>query len=217
MSDHNSSAKAILYALVANFGIAVAKLVAAMYTGSGSMLAEAIHSFSDCANQILLFIGLRQSKKPPSREHPMGYGKVTYFWSFVVALLLFTMGGVFSIYEGWHKLHDPEPVSKLWVALMVLGLSILLEGGSLAGCLKEIAPPAWRQIVRVLAQEHAQRRTGRGSGRGCGSAGRHNQGMTWIAPAPLADEDGPLVGDERAMLEAFLSWHEGRCSTSARI
>lgn len=139
MADHASSTKAILYALVANFGIAVSKLVAALYTGSGSMLAEAIHSFSDCANQVLLFIGIKQSKKPASREHPMGYGKVTYFWSFVVALLLFTMGGIFSIYEGWHKLHNPEPVSKLWVALTVLGVSILLEAGSLAGCLKEIA------------------------------------------------------------------------------
>ncbi|MBK5254740.1 MAG: cation transporter [Vicinamibacteria bacterium] len=139
MSDHNSSSKAILYALVANFGIAVSKLLAALYTASGSMLAEAIHSFSDCANQILLFIGLKQSKRPPTREHPLGFGKVTYFWSFVVALLLFTMGGLFSIYEGWHKLHEPEPVSQLWVALTVLGVSILLEAGSLAGCLKEIA------------------------------------------------------------------------------
>ena len=139
MSDHSASNKAILYALVANFGIAVSKLVAAMYTGSGSMLAEAIHSFSDCANQILLFIGISQSKRPPTREYPLGHGKVTYFWSFVVALMLFSMGGLFSIYEGWHKLHEPEPVSKLWVALTVLAVSILLEAGSLAGCLKEIA------------------------------------------------------------------------------
>ena len=138
MSDHSSS-KAILYALLANAGIAIAKLLAFLYTGSGSMLAESIHSFSDCANQVLLFIGIKQSKRPPSREHPLGFGKVTYFWSFVVALLLFTMGGLFSIYEGWHKLHEPEPVSKLWVALTVLGVSILLEAGSLAGCLKEIA------------------------------------------------------------------------------
>lgn len=139
MSEHASSSRAILYALLANFGIAVSKLLAALYTASGSMLAEAIHSFSDCANQILLFIGLRQSKRPPTREHPLGFGKVTYFWSFVVALLLFSLGGLFSIYEGWHKLHQPEPVSKLWVALAVLLVSILLEGGSLAGCLKEIA------------------------------------------------------------------------------
>ncbi len=139
MADHSSSTKAILYALIANFGIAVAKLLAAIHTASGSMLAEAIHSFSDCANQVLLFIGIEQAKRAPNREHPLGYGKVTYFWSFVVALLLFTMGGLFSIYEGWHKLHEPEPVSKLWVALTVLGVSILLEGGSLAGCLKEVA------------------------------------------------------------------------------
>jgi cation diffusion facilitator family transporter len=139
MSDHGSSNKAILYALVANLGIAVSKLAAAIYTASGSMLAEAIHSFSDCANQVLLFIGLSQSKRPATREYPLGFGKVTYFWSFVVAILLFTLGGLFSIYEGWHKLHEPEPVSKLWVALTVLAVSILLEAGSLAGCLKEIA------------------------------------------------------------------------------
>jgi cation diffusion facilitator family transporter len=139
MSDHTSSNKAILYALIANFGIAVSKLAAAIYTASGSMLAEAIHSFSDCANQVLLFVGIHQSKRPASREYPLGYGKVTYFWSFVVALLLFSLGGLFSIYEGWHKLHHPEPVSRLWVALSVLAVSILLEAGSLAGCLKEIA------------------------------------------------------------------------------
>ena len=138
MSDHGSSNNAILYALVANFGIAVSKLAAALYTGSGSMLAEAIHSFADCANQVLLFVGIRQSKRPASREYPLGYGKVTYFWSFVVALLLFSLGGLFSIYEGWHKFHDTEPVTGLGVALTVLAVSILLESGSLAGCLKEI-------------------------------------------------------------------------------
>jgi len=139
MSDHGSSNKAILYALIANFGIAVSKLLAAFYTASGSMLAEAIHSFSDCANQILLFIGISQSKRPATREYPLGFGKVTYFWSFVVAILLFSGGGLFSIYEGWHKLHEPEPVSKPWVALSVLASSFLLEAGSLAGCLREIA------------------------------------------------------------------------------
>ena len=104
MSDHGSSAKAIFYAFIANLGIALAKLGAALYTHSGSMLAESIHSFADCGNQVLLFIGLRQAQKPPDAKHPLGYGKVTYFWSFVVALLLFSMGGLFSIYEGWHKL-----------------------------------------------------------------------------------------------------------------
>ena len=139
MSDHGSSAKAILYAFVANLGIALAKLGAAIYTHSGSMLAESIHSFADCGNQVLLFVGLRQAQKPPDAKHPLGYGKVTYFWSFVVALLLFSMGGLFSIYEGWHKLDAHEELNKPWVALGVLGVSIGLEYFSLMGCLREIA------------------------------------------------------------------------------
>lgn len=139
MSDHGSSAKAILYAFVANLGIALAKLGAAIYTHSGSMLAESIHSFADCGNQVLLFVGLRQARKPPDAKHPLGYGKVTYFWSFVVALLLFSMGGLFSIYEGWHKLDAHEQLNKPWVALGVLGVSIGLEYFSLMGCLHEIA------------------------------------------------------------------------------
>ncbi len=139
MSDHGSSAKAILYAFVANLGIALAKLGASFYTHSGSMLAEAIHSFADCGNQVLLFIGLKQSQKPPDARHPLGYGKVSYFWSFIVALLLFSMGGLFSIYEGWHKLHEPEVLNKPWVALVVLAVSVALEFGSLMGCLREIA------------------------------------------------------------------------------
>ena len=138
MSDHGSSLKAISYAFFANLGIALAKLGAALYTHSGSMLAEAIHSFADCGNQVLLFIGLKQAQKPPDAKHPLGYGRVTYFWSFVVALLLFSMGGLFSINEGWHKLHGGEPLNKAWVALLVLGVSVFLEFGSLIGCLREI-------------------------------------------------------------------------------
>jgi cation diffusion facilitator family transporter len=138
-SDQGSSAKAILYAFLANFGIAITKTGAAIYTNSGSMLAEAIHSFADCANQVLLYIGLKQADDPPTPQHPLGYGKVTYFWSFVVGLLLFSVGGLFSIYEGWHKLHEPEPLNKAWIALSVLAVSIVLESGSLLGCLKEIA------------------------------------------------------------------------------
>ncbi len=138
-SNEGSSAKAILYAFLANFGIAITKTGAAIYTNSGSMLAEAIHSYADCANQVLLYVGLKQSDNPPTAAHPLGFGKVTYFWSFVVALLLFSVGGLFSIYEGWHKLHNPEPLNKAWVALTVLAISIVLESGSLLGCLKEIA------------------------------------------------------------------------------
>jgi cation diffusion facilitator family transporter len=137
--NHGSSAKAILYAFSANLGIALTKSGAAAYTNSGSMLAEAIHSYADCVNQLLLFLGLKQADKPATRDHPLGYGKVTYFWSFVVALLLFSMGGLFSIYEGWHKLHVPEALHEVWVALTVLAIAIVLESGSLVGALREIA------------------------------------------------------------------------------
>jgi len=137
-SSHSSTARAILYAFIANFGIAIAKSWAAWLTGSGSMLAEAIHSYADTGNQVLLYLGLKQSQRPPDAEHPLGYGKLSYFWSFIVAILLFTMGGLFSIYEGVHKLNHPEPLSQIWIAIVVLVLAIFLEGGSLIGCLREI-------------------------------------------------------------------------------
>ena len=133
-----SSARAILYAFVANLGIAIAKTWAAIYTGSGAILAEAIHSYADTGNQVLLYLGLVGSRRPPDDEHPMGYGKLTYFWSFVVAIMLFSLGGLFSIYEGWHKLQDPQPLNQAWVGLLVLGLAVVLEAGALAGVLREI-------------------------------------------------------------------------------
>ena len=137
-SSHSSIARAILYAFLANFGIAVAKTWAAWLTGSGSMLAEAIHSYADTGNQVLLYLGLKQSQRPPDAEHPLGYGKLSYFWSFIVAILLFSMGGLFSIYEGIHKLNHPEQLSQIWIAIVVLVIAILLEGASLLGCLREI-------------------------------------------------------------------------------
>ena len=137
-TSHASTARAILYAFLANFGIALSKSWAAWLTGSGSMLAEAIHSYADAGNQVLLYLGLRQSARAPDAEHPMGYGKLTYFWSFIVATLLFSVGGLFSIYEGVHKYLHPEPLNQVWVALVVLGLAIVLEAFSLAGCLREI-------------------------------------------------------------------------------
>ena len=136
--QHGSSTRAILYAFLANLGIAIAKTAAAIFTASGSMLAESIHSFADCGNQVLLYIGLKQAEKPADDKHPLGYGKITYFWSFIVAILLFSMGGLFSIYEGWHKLHAPEPLNQTWIALVVLAISIVLETFSLLGALREI-------------------------------------------------------------------------------
>ena len=102
------------------------------------MLAEAIHSYADTCNQILLYLGLKQSTRPADKQHPLGYGKLIYFWSFIVAMLLFSLGGLFSLYEGLHKLQHPEPLSQIWIALVVLGFAIILEGFSLLGCLREI-------------------------------------------------------------------------------
>lgn len=127
-----------MYALGANGGIALAKGVAAWHTGSGAMLAEAIHSFADCANQVLLLVGLRRSKRPCTADHPLGYGKAIYFWSFIVALMLFSMGGIFSIYEGIHKMLHPEMPTSPWVAVAVLAVSIVLEMVSLKGALVEV-------------------------------------------------------------------------------
>jgi cation diffusion facilitator family transporter len=138
-SSQSSTARAILYAFLANGGIAIAKSWAAWLTGSGSMFAEAIHSYADTANQVLLFLGLKQSVKPPDSEHPLGYGMLSYFWSFVVAMLLFSVGGLFSIYEGIHKFQHPEPLTQVWVAILVLVIAVILESFSLVGCLREIS------------------------------------------------------------------------------
>lgn len=138
-SSHGGTARAILYAFLANGGIALAKTWAAWLTGSGSMLAEAIHSYADTGNQVLLYLGLKQSTRPPDKEHPLGYGKLSYFWSFIVALMLFSLGGMFSIYEGVHKFNHPEPLTEVWIAIGVLGVAIVLETFSLMGCLREIS------------------------------------------------------------------------------
>jgi len=127
-----------MFALSANLGIAITKTVAAVITGSGAMLAESIHSFADCGNQGLLFLGLRATKKNPDAEHPLGYGKEIFFWSFVVAMILFSMGGLFSIYEGIHKLSSHEGLTSPVVAIIVLSVSMVLEGASLYGCITQI-------------------------------------------------------------------------------
>ncbi|MDR6471416.1 cation diffusion facilitator family transporter [Paraburkholderia graminis] len=132
------SPKAIIYALAANFGIAVCKFAAASFTGSGSMFAEAIHSTADCGNQLLLLFGLRQARRPASPLHPMGGGREINFYSLLVALLLFFVGGAFSVYEGAHRLMAREPLQYAYVALVVLGVSVVLEAFSLWGALREI-------------------------------------------------------------------------------
>ena len=133
-----SPIRAILYAFSANLGIALAKSVATAFTGSSSMLAEAVHSYADTGNQALLLLGLARSRRAPDQEHPLGYGKVTYFWSFVVAILLFSVGGLFSLYEGYHKLTTTESIGNIWIAVAVLLVSLILEATSMKGCLDEV-------------------------------------------------------------------------------
>ncbi|MDC0671809.1 cation diffusion facilitator family transporter [Nannocystis radixulma] len=124
--DHSTAH--IVQSLVANLLIAVAKAVAAAITGSGALLAETLHSLADCGNQLLLLLGVRMSQRPPNEKHPLGHGRSLYFWSFMVALLLFSGGGVFSLYEGMHKLGHTDEVESVAVGLAVLALSLLIEG-----------------------------------------------------------------------------------------
>jgi len=138
MSGHANSLKAILLALGANFAIFITKLFAAFVTGSGAMMAEAVHSLADCGNQGLLLLGMHQAKRPASEEYPLGWGRALYFWSFLVAILLFSVGGLFSVYEGIHKLTAPEPLKWPWLALGVLAFGIVAESFSMHACLREV-------------------------------------------------------------------------------
>jgi cation diffusion facilitator family transporter len=123
--------RAVLAALVANLGIAVTKFVAFVFTGSASMLAESVHSLADTGNEVLLLIGHGRAGRPRTQEHPFGYGRERYFYSFIVAVMLFTVGAAFSIYDGIHKMIAPEHVRTPQIALIVLGVSLVLESFSL--------------------------------------------------------------------------------------
>ncbi len=137
--SQNNSTKAVLYAFSANLGIAVAKTGAAVWTGSGSMLAEAIHSYADCGNQILLLIGMKRSVKEATQKHPMGFERETYIWSMMVAIILFSVGGVFAVYEGWERYLNPHTIENAKIALMVLAVAVVMEGFSLKGALDAMA------------------------------------------------------------------------------
>jgi cation diffusion facilitator family transporter len=134
-----NSTRAILFALGANLAIAIAKGVAAYFTRSGAMLAETVHSLADCGNQLLLLLGMKQAREPASPEHPLGRGKEIYFWSFLVAVMLFTVGGMYSLYEGFHKLRHPEPLQQWWWAAGVLVFGIVAEAVSTRAALREAA------------------------------------------------------------------------------
>lgn len=138
MAGSGDSTRAIFFALGANFAIAVAKGVATFFTGSSAMLAETVHSLADCGNQLLLLFGMKQAKRPPSPDYPLGYGKAIYFWSFLVALMLFSVGGMFSLYEGIHKLDAQEPIKHWYWAVGVLTFGIIAEGVSMRACMVEV-------------------------------------------------------------------------------
>jgi len=144
----SGSNKAIFAALGANLGIATTKFVAAGFSGSGSMLAEAIHSLADSGNQILLLVGGRKSQREATANHPFGYGRQRYIYAFMVSIVLFSIGGLFSFYEGIQKLQHPHELEMAWLPLTVLGVSIVLEAFSLRTALREVKKERGSQSLR---------------------------------------------------------------------
>ena len=153
MAGGSQGSKAIIAAFLANLGIAIAKLAGFVITRSSSMLAESIHSFADTANQGLLWMGGVRSRREADEMFQFGYGRERYFWSFVVSLVLFTLGAIFAIYEGIQKLLHPHEIESAWVAIGILLLGILLEGWSFRTAVKESQPlkgdRSWWQFVRT--------------------------------------------------------------------
>jgi cation diffusion facilitator family transporter len=137
---HEGSRKAIAAAFLANLGIAIAKFVGFLVTGASSMLAESIHSVADTANQGLLFLGGARAARPADEDHPFGHGRDRYFWAFVVGLVLFTVGGVFAVYEGVEKLRHPHDIDTPAVAFAILGVAVVLESFSLRTAVREARP-----------------------------------------------------------------------------
>jgi cation diffusion facilitator family transporter len=148
----DGSTRAVITALGANIGIAVAKFVAAAITGSASMLAEGVHSVADSGNQVLLLIGGRRARQAPSALHQFGYARVRYLYAFLVAIVLFTLGGLYALYEGYHKVTDPHPLSSPLVAVAVLLVAMVLEGYALRTAVREAnrtrGTRSWPQFIR---------------------------------------------------------------------
>ena len=144
--------KAIIAALLANAGIAVTKFIAFLFSGSSSMLAESVHSVADASNQLLLLIGGRRAKREATPEHPFGYGRTRYVYAFIVAIVLFSVGGLFSLYEGIDKIRDPHPIDVPWLPILVLAIAIVLEFFSLRTAVRESnhvrGNQSWVEFVR---------------------------------------------------------------------
>jgi len=136
--SHEGGTKAVVAALSANLGIAVTKFAAFALTGASSMLAEAIHSVADSGNQVLLLVGGRRAQRAATAEHPFGFARSRYLYAFMVAIVLFTVGGLFALYEAWHKFQHPEPIDAWkWVPVVVLVVAIILEGLSFRTAIRE--------------------------------------------------------------------------------
>lgn len=148
----SGGSKAIVAALLANTGIAITKFVAFLLSGSSAMLAESVHSVADSGNQLLLLVGGRRARKAADSEHPFGYGRARYIYAFVVAIILFSIGGVFSLYEGVSKLQDPHPLENAWLPIVVLLIAIGLESFSLRTAVRESnhvrGTQGWIQFIR---------------------------------------------------------------------
>jgi cation diffusion facilitator family transporter len=144
--------RAIIAAFAANLGIAIAKFAGFVFTGSASMLSESLHSAADTGNQGLLLLGHRRARRAPDDEHPFGYARERYFWSFVVALVLFALGSLFSIVEGIDKIRHPHTIDSVGFAFVILGVAMLLEGYSFRTAIKEArhhkSTPTWRGYIR---------------------------------------------------------------------
>jgi len=152
LAGAEAGTKATIAALFANAGIAIAKFVAFVFTGSASMLAEGIHSVADTSNQALLLLGIRRAKRPATAIHPFGYGRERYFWSFIVAMVLFTLGGLFSMFEGYEKLRHPHEIESVGWAIGVLSMAIVLETLSFRTAIKEAnhvrGDASWWSFIR---------------------------------------------------------------------
>jgi cation diffusion facilitator family transporter len=149
---HEGGARAIIAAFLANLGIAAAKLVGFVFTGSASMLAEAIHSAADTTNQGLLMLGRRKASQPATPNHPFGYGRERFFWSFVVALVIFSFGAVFALFEGIDKVRHPHELGSVWWAVSILLFAMVLEGFSFRTAIQESLPikgdGSWWAFIR---------------------------------------------------------------------
>ena len=177
--------RAILAAFVANLGIAVAKIIGFLVTGSSSMLAESIHSLADTGNQGLLLFGRRRSRRLADADHPFGYGRERFFWAFVVALVLFTLGSMFAVFEGIEKILHPHHVESPLVAIVILGVAVVLEGYSMRTALREAGEGSRRHgLFRFIKRTKVPE-----------------------LPVVLLEDFGALVGLVIAFVALLLAWH----------